>query len=575
MKKNYKKNKYKDPRQRSFFFQDYLETNKNKINSSNDLSEDRIYILFFSFFCLILLFSIKISIVSIQNPKVVETQKNINSFTSVRRDIVDRNGTLVARNIRSYHAAVKPDLIKDKKNFLLKLKINFPNISQEKLKKKIYSNRYFYLKKRLTENEKNKLWSMGEKGIIFEPYQSRIYPQGNLYSHIIGQIDNDNYGISGIEKNLDFFIKDPKKIDEPISLSIDTNIQYLIKKELESSLKNFKAAGAAAVLINSNNGEILSLVSLPDYNINIRENISSLSYTNKITKGVFELGSVFKTFTVALALQNNIVEPDTLLTNIPNKISCSKYKISDIKVFPKNMTVEDILIRSSNIGTLKLARKIGKNNFKEFIEKLDLMKTPELELEEVGSPIKFKWHKCKLETVSYGHGITTTPLQVASAYASLSNGGFLIKPTLIKGGKKNYQSKQIISKETSEQISNILRKVVTDENGTASLADIYGYNVGGKTGTSQKYNNKDENINTFVSVFPNNNPSYTLLVMLDNPQPAPHIIYNYRGSLIKVNRNEAGWNSVYVAGKIIKKIGPILAINKNQVKDRHVVKKPN
>ena len=572
MKKNQKKNRYFNLKQRSFFFQDYIETNKKKINSNNDISEDRIYILFFFFFCLVLIFSIKITLVSLQKPKIFTFQKNPNSFMSFRRDIVDRNGVLVARNIRSYHAAIKPSLIKDKKKFLLKLKIYFPNISQSFIKDKLYSQNYFYLKKRLTEKEKYKLWSMGEKGIIFEPFQSRIYPQGNLYSHVIGQIDDDNYGISGIEKNLDYELKDIKKIDQPIALTIDTNIQYLIKDELEIALKNFKADGAAAVLLDSKTGEVLSLVSLPDYNINIREKISDIRYINKITKGVFELGSVFKTFTIALALQKQIVEPDTLLKDIPKQIKCSKYKISDIKVFPKNMTVEDILVRSSNIGTLKLARKIGEDNFKSFLNKLDLMNTPKIELDEVGTPLKFKWHKCKLETVSYGHGITTTPLQVASAYASLSNGGFLIQPTLINK-KKELLNERIISKDTSEKINNILRKVVTDKNGTASLANIYGYDVGGKTGTSQKYGKKNENINTFVSIFPKSDPKFTLLVMLDNPKPAPHIIYNYRGSLIKVDRNEAGWNTVYVSGKIIKKIGPILAINKNQSTHEYVARK--
>ena len=572
MKKNQKKNRYFNLKQRSFFFQDYIETNKKKINSNNDISEDRIYILFFFFFCLVLIFSIKITLVSLQKPKIFTFQKNPNSFMSFRRDIVDRNGVLVARNIRSYHAAIKPSLIKDKKKFLLKLKIYFPNISQSFIKDKLYSQNYFYLKKRLTEKEKYKLWSMGEKGIIFEPFQSRIYPQGNLYSHVIGQIDDDNYGISGIEKNLDYELKDIKKIDQPIALTIDTNIQYLIKDELEMALKNFKADGAAAVLLDSKTGEVLSLVSLPDYNINIREKISDIRYINKITKGVFELGSVFKTFTIALALQKQIVEPDTLLKDIPKQIKCSKYKISDIKVFPKNMTVEDILVRSSNIGTLKLARKIGEDNFKSFLNKLDLMNTPKIELDEVGTPLKFKWHKCKLETVSYGHGITTTPLQVASAYASLSNGGFLIQPTLINK-KKELLNERIISKDTSEKINNILRKVVTDKNGTASLANIYGYDVGGKTGTSQKYGKKNENINTFVSIFPKSDPKFTLLVMLDNPKPAPHIIYNYRGSLIKVDRNEAGWNTVYVSGKIIKKIGPILAINKNQSMHEYVARK--
>ena len=190
--------------------------------------------------------------------------------------------------------------------------------------------------------------------------------------------------------------------------------------------------------MNVENGDILSLVSLPDFDINLRNNLKDTKYINKITKGVYELGSIFKTFTVALALDNNLVKPQTVLKNIPRSVRCSKYEISDIKDFPKNLSVEDILIRSSNIGTLLIAKKIGELKFKKFLEDANLLKTPEIELEEVGNPIKFNWNKCKLETVSYGHGITTTPLQAVTVYAAIANGGKMIKPNIVKNkNKKN------------------------------------------------------------------------------------------------------------------------------------------
>ena len=340
-------------------------------------------------------------------------------------------------------------------------------------------------------------------------------------------------------------------------------------------MEDFKANGAAGLLMNVNNGEVLSLVSLPDYNINLRNSISDKNFTNKITKGIFELGSVFKTFTVALALNEKLFEPETVIKNIPNTIKCSKYEISDIKKFPNNLSVEDILIRSSNIGTLTIAREIGEDRYKKFLKNLNLLNTPELEVEELGTPLQFEWNKCKLETASFGHGITTTPLQAASAYASIVNGGYIIKPTiLLSKSQTSLSKKQIISKETSSKMNKILRKVVTDKDGTASLANIYGYQVAGKTGTAQKYGKEKENINTFISIFPAQNPKFVLLIMIDDPKPAPHLIYNYRGSSIKVNRNEAGWNSVYVAGKIIERIGPILAINTEEVYNNHVVEKP-
>ena len=302
--------------------------------------------------------------------------------------------------------------------------------------------------------------------------------------------------------------------------------------------------------MDADNGEVLSLVSLPDFNINKRDDVRDKIYMNKITKGVFELGSIFKTFTIALALDEKIVTPNTKIKNIKNNINCSIHKISDIKKFPETMTVEEILIQSSNIGTVKIARKIGKEKYKKFLKELNLLNSPKFELDEIGSPIPFNWNKCKLETISFGHGITTTPLQAATAYASLINGGKLIIPTLEKNKNNDITFNRIISEKTSSELKKILRKVVTDEKGTASLADVYGYNVSGKTGTSQYYNDKNKNINTFFHFLHVSNKNYILLVMLDNPQVATNLTYNYRGLKIKGTRNEAGWNAVYSLAKL-------------------------
>ena len=575
MKRKNKKNKYFNINQQSFYFEDYLETNqKNKKEKNSNIPQDRIYLLFFLFFSLIIIFSIKIVFVSLKNLEIYNQKNNSTSYISLRRDIVDRNGILVSRNVKSFHAAVNPNLIKNKENFLIKIRLNFPDLSIKEIEKKLNKNKYFYLKKRLDQNDKEKLWSLGEKGIIFEPFQSRIYTHASLYSHVLGQVDYDNYGISGVEKYFDKELKNKKLLNSPLKLTLDTNIQHIIDDELNRALKTFKATGGGALLMNVNNGEVLSLVSLPNFNLNKRESIKDKNYINKITKGIYELGSIFKTFTIALALEKNLVLPETVIKNIPNKIKCSVHEISDIKKFPTELSVEDILIRSSNIGTLMLAKKVGEQDFKDFIEETKLLNTPELELEELGTPLSFKWNKCKLETISYGHGIAVTPLQATATYAALVNGGNLIKPTIIR--KEKYENdKKIISSDTSKKINTILRKVVTEKEGTASLANIYGYDVGGKTGTSQKYGNENENLNTFISVFPSQDPKYALLVMLENPQIATDLTYNYRGMKIKGTRNEAGWNSVYIAGKIIKKIGPILAIKNKEFYEKYVAKKLN
>ena len=575
MKKISKKNKNFNKNQKSFYFEDYLEKNKkNDPSLNNNLFHDRIYLLFFLFFSLIFIFSIRIINVSLTNIELFK-QTSIKQFALNRRDIVDRNGVLISRNIKSYHAAINPNLIKNKKKFLIKLRINFPDMQMKEIQKKINGNKYFYLKKRINQDEKERLWSLGEKGIVFEPFQSRIYPQANLFSHLIGQVDYDNYGISGLEKYFDRELRNNKLIKKPLKLTLDTNIQYLINKELNKALDTFNATGGGAILMDVNNGEILSLVSLPDFNLNLRENNSDKRFLNKITKGVYELGSIFKTFTIALALDNNLVTPETIIKDIPKSVKCSKHNISDIKDFPKKLSVEDILIRSSNIGTLLIARKIGEEKFKKFIEESNLLKIPDIQLEEVGNPIKFNWNKCKLETVSYGHGITTTPLQATAVYAALTNGGNIIRPNLVKDEEEKKYFGRLISAQTSESLNKILRKVVTEDEGTAKLADIYGYFVGGKTGTSQNYQDKNKNLNTFISIFPANKPEYALLVMLENPQIAKDLIYNYRGIRIKGFRNEAGWNSVYVAGKIIKKIGPILAINNKDFNTKYVAEKTN
>ena len=570
-----KKSKNNNINQTSFYFEDYLETNKKNKNIKKSKNfQDRFYLLFFLFFSLILIFSIKISHISISKSDNFNLKEQAPKFIKLRRDIVDRNGVIISRNINTFHAAIDPKLVKDKKKFLIKLRLHFPELPIDKILSKLDKGKYFRIKKRIDQYEKEKFWSLGEKAIRFEPFQARMYTHSNLFSHIVGQIDYDNFGISGIEKYFDKELKDKKLINKPLKLTLDSNIQHIISKELSKAIEIFDATGGGSLLMDVNNGDIISLVSLPNFNINQRSSIQDKKFINKITKGVYELGSIFKTFTIALALENKLVDVDTVIKDIPRKIKCSIHEITDMKEHPKNLSVEDILIRSSNVGSVILSKKVGEENFKQFIKKTKLTKNPEIELEEVGVPHQLKWNKCKLETISFGHGITTTPLQATALYASMSNGGKLITPSLIKE-RIIEKSNSIISNETSNKINNILRKVVSSKNGTASLADKEGYYVGGKTGTAQSYGDGKNRINTFISIFPTNKPSYTLFVMLENPKINKSLTYNYRGVKTTAPYNTSGWNSVYVAGKIIEKIGPILAINKEEFTDLYVVKKPN
>ncbi len=564
-------------KKKSFYFQDYNEKDifDNSITANiHKISLNRLTFLSFIFFSLILICSIKIIYLSLSPEKNLNTKSIKKEFSKNRRDIIDRNGTLLATNVDLYNVGIRPKVLKnrEKKNLIINLGLLSPDLNLKKIEKKLEKNKFFWLEKRLTPQEKDKLWLIGNKAFVFERKESRVYPQRNLFSHIIGQTNDTNNGISGIEKYFDQDLNKTGKNGLPLKLTLDTNLQYLIRQELEQAQIDFKNVGSAALLMNIENGEILSLVSLPDYDLNQRATIDSDSYINKITLGVYELGSVFKTFTVAAALENKLISPNTVFNDLENSLKCDKYIISEHDKLPKNLSAEQILVRSSNIGSVRIAQKIGLEKFKAFLNSLGLLDKMEFDLEEIGTPLSFNWGKCKLATSSYGHGITTTPLQLAKAYAILGNGGYKIRPILLSKEKNSLQKKeQIVSEETSNQINAILRKVVSETEGTANFANIDGFNIAGKTGTAVKYNSK-EKLNTFVSLFPFNKPKYVLLVMLDEPKPAPNFVYNmpasdaypngykYKGE----NRNTSGWNTVVVAGKIIEKIGPILAINNLQ-----------
>jgi len=564
----------KDNKKKSFFFEDYTESEVLFVKEKNNLVtvlSSRVIFLFFFFISLSLVFSIKIIYLSLYPEKELSNKKNEN-LIKVRGDIVDRNGIIIARNINIYSAGIRSNLVADKKKILLDLKIIFPNIKTKNIEKKLNKNKFFYIKKRLTENEKTQLWLLGNKAIVFEKKHFRIYPQKNLFSHIIGQIDDNNNGVSGIEKYFDSRLKNLGLKDSSLKLTLDSNLQHIIRNELIGAKEHFKNKGSAAILMDVESGEILSLISLPDYDLNKREEISDESFTNKITLGVYELGSVFKTFTIAAALENKKIKPNTVFKNLASSLTCGKYSITEHDKLPKNLTTEQILIRSSNIGAVRIAQKIGIEKYKNFLNSLELLDTINFNLGEIGTPIPFRWGKCKLATTSYGHGITTTPLQLAKAYATLGNGGYKIKPIILKKNTKYLKKRErIVSSETSKSINVMLRKVVNLNEGTANFADIEGYEVGGKTGTAVKYNSK-EKLNTFVSIFPSSKPRYVLLIMLDEPKPAPNFVYKFSPSKEFPNgydykgekRNTSGWNTVVVAGKIIKKIGPILAINNLQ-----------
>ncbi len=541
----------------------------NKSKSDINIKFNRVAFIFFVFFIITIIYSIHLIHLGSRHYNYIN-KNQIKIFNKLQRaDIVDRNGNFLARTVSSIDIGINPAEIIDPKKLLLSLGYIFPNKDYKSIKLKFKKKKFFWFEKKISDENYEKIMMLGDKSIKSEEKLTRVYPQKNLFSHIIGQIDDDNNGISGLEKTLD---EELKKNKDKIQLTVDKDIQFLIRDELIKYNEIFRSKGSAAILINVNTGEILSLVSLPDFDPNQRINITDKNYINRVTKGVYEFGSVFKTFTLAAGIHEKVVEPNTQFKNLEKSISCGKNTINEYdKKLPSDLTAEQILIRSGNIGSVRIAQAIGLEKFKNFLNELGLIDSIKFDIEEVGVPVSFRWGKCKLATTSYGHGITTTILQLANAYSIIVNGGYKINPTLIKQ-KFKIKNKKILNNEVSEKINPILRKIVTVKEGTASLANVDGYQVGGKTGTAQTsieggYSNKK--INTFASVFPTSDPKYVFIVMLDEPKTNSDYIYNYRdGSGIKYKGtpfNTAGWTSVEVAGQIIEKIGPILATKYNEV----------
>jgi cell division protein FtsI (penicillin-binding protein 3) len=539
-------------------FDNEFSFKKNKSNLKIEFN--RIAFLFFIFFVISIIYSIQLLHLGSLKSNIVNT-KTLISEKNHRADIIDRNGNYLVKSVRSIDIGINPVEVIDKKKLLINLKLIFPNKDYSKIKKKLNKKQFFKFEKQLSQENYQKIMSLGDKSIRPEENLTRLYPQKKLFSHIIGQIDDGNNGISGLEKSFDQELKDSV---EPLQLTVDTEIQFLIREELIKYHSIFQSKGSAAILMDSTNGEILSLVSYPDFDLNKREKITDINYINRATKGIYELGSVFKAFTIAAGFNEGLIEPETQFLNLKKELSCAGFPIREYdKNLPTDLTVEEILIKSGNIGSVKIGQKIGIDKFKNFLYDTGVLGKINFDIEEVGQPQPVTWGKCKLATASFGHGINTNLLQLTKGYAIISNGGYDVKPTLIKKETDVYK-KTIITKATSQKINSILRKIVVT--GTAKLANVDGYEIGGKTGTANKtingiYTNKK--INTFASVFPISKPQFVFVVLIDEPQINNSYIYEYRdGSGFKLKgapRNTAGWTSVEVAGKIIEKIGPILA----------------
>ena len=546
--------------------EDYKNNFTYKKSETNlNIQFNRVAFVFFVFFVIYLIYTIHLIHLGSRASKLDKIENIPLAIEKLyRADIIDINGKYLAKTVKSIDIGIKTSDVIDQKKLLLSLKIIFPNKDFSKIENKLNKKKYFYLEKKISEENYEKIMKLGDKSIKPEEKVLRIYPQKNLFSHIIGQIDDNNNGISGLEKSFNEILRKSKT---DIKLTVDKDIQFLIRKELIKYQEIFKSKGSAAILMDVNNGNILSLVSLPDFDPNQRKNITDTNLINRVTKGTYELGSVFKPFTFASALNKDLIKPETEFLNLPKSIRCEKHRIGEYdNEIPSDLSAEQILIRSGNIGSVRIAQKIGPEKYKSFLEKIGVLSQISFDIEEVAPQKNYNFGKCKLATASYGHGIATTILQLAKGYSIISNGGFDIKPTLInKSIQKNKKGTRILKKGVSAQVVKALRKIVNTEEGTAKFANVPNYEIGGKTGTADQPKDgsySEAKINTFASIFPTSNPQYVFIVMLDTPQKAKDYYYKYRhqkGGWKGTLYNTAGWTSVEVAGKVIDKIGPILA----------------
>jgi len=552
--------------------EDYKNNFDYKKNNTNlNIQFNRIAFIFFFFFIIYLIYTIHLIHLGSRKSNIeISDDLPMSANKLYRADIIDINGNYLAKTVKSIDIGIKTSDVIDQKKLLLSLNIIFPNKDFKKIKKQLDTKKFFWLEKKVSEEDYEKLMKLGDNSIKPEEKVLRMYPQKNLFSHIIGQIDDDNNGISGLEKSFDEVLRNSKK---PIKLTVDKDVQFLIRKELIKYQEIFKSKGSAAILMNVNNGNILSLISLPDFNPNERRNITDLNFINRVTKGTYELGSVFKPFTFASALNEELIKPETEFLDLPKSIRCDKHRIGEYdNKIPSDLTAEQILIRSGNIGSVRIAQLVGPEKHKSFLKKLGVLSSIDFDIDEVAPQKDYNFGKCKLATASFGHGVATTILQLAKGYAVISNGGYDIKPSLIEKRAKNIKKNRLISKGVSDQVVTALRKIVNTEEGTAKFADVSNYEIGGKTGTADQPKEgsySEAKINTFASIFPTSDPQYVFIVMLDTPKKAKDYYYKYRhqkGGWKGTLYNTAGWTSVEVAGKIMDKIGPILATKYLEIK---------
>jgi len=470
-----------------------------------------------------------------------------------RGDIVDRNGLLLATNLKTASLYAHPRKVLDPHASAAAIARVLPEIDLADLQTKLASDRGFvWIKRNLTPREQDAVNRLGLPGVGFMDEPRRIYPQGRLAAHVLGYTGVDNHGLSGIEKGFDETLMEGA--GKPVQLSIDVRVQHALWEELQAAMVLHRAIGAAGVVMDVQSGELLAVVSLPDFDPNQINEATADQLFNRATLGVYEMGSTFKAFTVAAALEYRTADLDRVF-DASEPIKVSRYTIKDDHAKNRWLSVPEIFMYSSNIGAAKMALEVGGTRQRDFLRRLGFLSKAPLEVPEVGQPMwPQPWRDINTMTVGFGHGIAVSPVQIAAAFSPLVNGGLMVSPTLRKRNPAvDPPAERVLSSETSEKLRRLMRLVV--EKGTGSRGAANGWLVGGKTGTAEKAVNgvykRNALLSSFVSSFPMTDPRYVVIAILDEPKG------------IKETHNFAtgGWTAAPVTGRVIARIAPVLAVD--------------
>ena len=484
------------------------------------------------------------------NKDLALVKKTKNDFDISRGKILDRNEKIISASIPSKDLYLDPRKIIKKEKMFVELKLVFPSISEKKLKKIISKKRYTLLKKQITKADEINILKIGEPGLIFETTEKRIYPQKNIFSQITGFLSNYNIAQSKLEKNYDFLLSKGKDL----KLTLDLKVQNIVHEEIKKGMYKYNAKSAAGLVMNVNNGEILSIVSLPDFDPNQPKKIKPFSENNLITSARYEMGSTLKTFNIAMAIKSNPEIKDMLFdVSEPYEIS-KNFKVKDIEKFNEPININTILSKSSNIGSIKIFEYVGLDKQKEFFRLIGLKSHTEIKgLNTIQNKFPDYWNESVGKSLSFGYGASITPISLASTFATLVNGGFKVLPTIVK--QDDHGKEKLIKKELSDEICKLLSDVVNF--GSGKMASVKYLKIGGKTSTAEKnFSGKytDKLVTSFIGVYPIDKPKYLTFILFDEPKVFKNDVKVYGGN-----------TAAPVFSKIVSRISPILRIWPNQI----------